>query len=148
MTTTNDAQTSRTFVYLGLTPIKTGYGVALQEVDADDQLIGVKRYYLTKKELKHRTVGGIYRINAGDNNINLASITYVKMHPDSAYVLRVRVEADMNEMQQRIEKLEKTAHTRDVLAETLAPLRAAYLATDALGKRCIEALVLNALRRG
>ena len=149
MSTDSDTTFTRYFVYEGLVDLTGGKpGVALHECTEDGTLTDNIRYFKAVKELKHRSIGSVYAFDANASGIYLTSARFVRQHSDRAYVTQLRINDDIRETKARIAKLEKAAKADDMISEALASVREAYAKTDQLGKRAIEAMILNSLRKG
>lgn len=136
------------FVFEGGCTVGSGKnGIGIRECTEDGTLSERRRYFAATKDIKHKTIGAIYRAQATDTSLWLADMQYIKLHPDRAYVTELRVANDLRDMRQRIAKLEKEAKHIDAMSEAIEPLRAIYHRTDSLGKRAIEAMLIHRLQR-
>lgn len=116
---------------------------------ADDNKLGRVRWYAPKKGLKNRVVGGIYQIGATETQINIGSIEYTSTQwNDRTEIARWTLESENAETRDRIVKIEKRDRASDVITEALDPIIRLYRATDPLGRRALEALILDKIRRG
>lgn len=106
-------------------------------------------WYKSKPALKNKIVGGVYKIRASATAIDLDSIKYAgRIWQKQEDVIAWRLATDIAETRARIASVEKKDKARDVIAEALDPILKLYKGTDRLGRRALEALILEKLRKG
>lgn len=126
-----------------LTGGKLGYG--FQQVK-DGKLVGEPFYYPSVKSVYP---GGIYSIIAKPDQASAKFGTkqYVGEWEDKAAVMKWDAKDQATMIRHRAEQLEKKAAAHDTIGECIKPLAPIYQRTDSFGRRAIEALLLEALRK-
>lgn len=115
----------------------------------DDATLGDTRVY-TGKGIPTE-VGSMWTVQAlrvTPSTIYATTFTYAGLWPDAAARLAWQVAARTFTLQDRARKEGKKERTRNLLQDTMAPLRTLYLKTNYQNRAALELLVLHYLRTG
>lgn len=123
--------------------------VSFKEVNTDGSL-GPDRAYLHSKHM-NPAIGGVYTIEADaadPKTVFTGTIVYVRQWPDEQKRLEWHVAARAFDAQLSAAKLARKEKERNLIMETLEPLRRVYKNTNYQTRTALEILVLTYLRTG
>lgn len=115
----------------------------------EDQTLGDTRLYAGRGVPSE--VGSIWTVQASPQKpsaVYVGTFTYAGIWPDAAARLAWQTAARIFTMQDRALKEGKKERTRNLLQDTLAPVRTLYLKTNYQNRAALELLVLHYLRTG